>query len=86
MDSGVGKSQQTDKLRTRIRTNNFHLSDIFLLLSTFITLISILFIIFPPYKTWSNTSLGLKLMLSLLFAKGMTVTGFKPRLNLDHVL
>jgi hypothetical protein len=31
----------------------------------------------PPYfKTWSKVSLGLKLMLSLLFAKGVTVTAF----------
>jgi hypothetical protein len=28
----------------------------------------------PYYKTWSKVGLGLKLMLSLLFAKGMTVT------------
>jgi hypothetical protein len=38
----------------------------------------------PYYKTWSKVSLGLKLMLSLLFTKGMTVTysiSFKPRLT-----
>jgi hypothetical protein len=30
---------------------------------------------YPPYyKTWSEISLDLKRMLSLLFAKGMTVT------------
>jgi hypothetical protein len=28
----------------------------------------------PYYKTWSNVSLGLNLMLSLLLAKKMTVT------------
>jgi hypothetical protein len=40
----------------------------------------------PYYKTWSKISLGLKLMLSLLFTKGMTVTAsvlnqdnFRPR-------
>jgi hypothetical protein len=37
----------------------------------------------PYYKTWSNVSLGLKLMLSLLFAKRVTVTA--PMLNQDQL-
>jgi hypothetical protein len=31
-------------------------------------------LLLPYYKTWSKVSLGLKLMLSLLFAKRVTVT------------
>jgi hypothetical protein len=34
------------------------------------------------YKTWSKVSLGLKLLLSLLFAKKVTVTA--SVLNQDH--
>jgi hypothetical protein len=35
----------------------------------------------PYYKMWSKVSLGLKLMLSLLFAKGMTVTASTLKLG-----